>query len=154
MRKGFGLIQALIIIVLVSGLLVIAMKYANITTKQTADLYIKERAQLFMDEAVEVTLLAISGYNREDNNNCLKNTNIISEDQRFEANVTISKYYLYKGEDNNRSWYDDCKDLNVSIETEDSHGMVELQIIVETNSTHPKNLNKNTRLTRRTLQRP
>lgn len=154
MRKAFGLIQALIVIVLVSGLLVIAMKYAQITTKQTADLYVKERGELFMDEAVEMTLLAISGYDRNANSDCLKTLKFISEDARFIADINITKYYLFNGNDNNNSWYTACSDRNVSISTEDSHGMVELQIIVETNATNPKNQDKNIRLTRRTLQRP
>lgn len=152
MRKAFGLIQALIVIVLVSGLLVIAMKYAQITTKQTADLYVKERGELFMDEAVEMTLLAISGYDRNVSKDCLKQLKFISEDGRFDANVTISKYYLYKGLDNGID-LTNCDRIQ-TIQTEDSHGMVELQIAVETNATNPKNQDKNIRLTRRTLQRP
>ncbi|MBE0492002.1 MAG: hypothetical protein IBX44_07105 [Sulfurospirillum sp.] len=153
MRQAFGLIQALIVIVLVSGLLIIAMKYAQITTKQTADLYLKERAQLFMDEAVEMTLLAISGYDRSTQNDCLKNINFISEDKRFDANVSIKKYYLFEGNDNNRTTLSNC-DRVQAIVTEDSHGMVDLEIVVKTNATHPKNQDKKIRIIRRTLQRP
>lgn len=152
MRSAFGLIQALIIIVIVSGLLVIAMKYANITTKQTTDLYVKERAQLFIDEAVEVTLLAISGFDRS-GGDCLKNLTIRSEDKRFLADINITKYYLYNGADNDGSILVSCGRV-VSIDTEDSHGMALLEVVVETNATHPKNRNKVIRLTRRTLQRP
>lgn len=152
MRSAFGLIQALIVIVIISGLLVIAMKYAKITTKQTADLYVKERAELFMDEAVEMTLLAISGFDRS-SGDCLKTLSIDSEDKRFIASVNVAKYYLYNGLDNNGSALSSC-DRVVSINTEDSHGMVELEVIVNTNSNNAKNKDKFIRLTRRTLQRP
>lgn len=154
MRQAFGLIQALIVIVLVSGLLVIAMKYAQVTTKQTVDLYIKERAQLFMDEAVEITLLAMSGYARGNGTNeCLKEVNIVSSDGRFIADVNITKYFVYRGNDNNGSAFN-CPNRVQAIQTEDSHGMVALEVVVETNATHPKNQGKSIRLTRRTLQRP
>lgn len=154
MRQGFGLIQALIVIVLISGIMVIAMKYAQVTVKQTSDLYVRESADLFMDSAVELSLLAISGYDRETNNNCLKDVFILSPDQRFKANVSIVHYYLFNGVDNNGSWYVTCNDRNISIQTEESHGMVMLEVTVETNATHPKNQGKQIRLTRRTLQRP
>ena len=148
MRKGFGILQALLVIVMVSGIMMIAMKYATVSVKHTKDLYIKESAELFMDSAVELTLLAISDYNRSENG-CLHEVNITSSDKRFSADVNISTYFLYQGKDGNNS----C-DRNTSIQTEDSHGMVMLEVSVETNTTHPKNGSKVIKLTRRTLQRP
>lgn len=152
MRKGFGLIQALIVIILISTILMIAMKYAQITTKQTMDLYAKERAELFMDEAVEMTLLAISGYDRNTTkNNCLKQVNFISEDNRFDANVTIEKYYLYDGLDNGIDLVN-CGRIQ-SIQTEDSHGMVLLDVVVSSRDV-PRNKDISIRLNRKTLQHP
>ncbi len=144
MRSGFGIIQALLVIVLISGIMMIAMKYATVAVKQTKDLYIKESAELFMDSAVELTLLAIQGYERS--SGCLHEVNITSSDNRFTADINISKYYLYENPYN-------C-DRNQTITTEDSHGFVMLEVTVETNSTHPKNAKKKIKLTRRTLQRP
>ena len=144
MRSGFGIFQALLVIVLVSGIMTIAMKYATVSVKQTKDLYIKESAELFMDSAVELTLLAIQGHDRFDG--CLHDVNITSSDKRFKADVNISKYFLYTN-----PW--NC-DRNQTIKTEDSHGFVMLEVTVETNSTHPKNGNKEIKITRRTLQRP
>ena len=154
MRSGFGLLQALLVIVLISGIMVIAMKYATVSIKQTKDLYIRESAELFMNSAVELSLLAIQGYNRKGHNNCLKDVNITSSDSRFKADINISKYYLYNGVDNNGTWYTDCNDRNISIQTEDSHGMVMLEITIEANTTHPKNGRTKVKLHRRTLQRP
>ena len=148
MRKGFGLLQALLVIVMISGIMVIAMKYATVSIKQTKDLYIRESAELFLNSAIELSLLAIQGHDIS-TNGCLHEVNITSSDKRFSADVNISTYFLYQGKDGNNS----C-DRNTSIQTEDSHGMVMLEVSVETNTTHPKNGSKVIKLTRRTLQRP
>jgi competence protein ComGF len=154
MRRGFGLLQALLIIIMISGIMTIAMKYATISTKQTADLYVRESAELFMNSAVELSLLAIQGYDRQTHGNCLQEVNITSSDRRFRADINISKYYVYQGDDNNGSNFQCDNNRIQAIQTEDSHGFVMLEVTVETNSTHPKNHNKHIRLTRRTLQRP
>lgn len=153
MRKGFGLVQALIVIVMISGIMTIAMKYATISIKQTSDAYAKESAELFMDSAVELALLAISGQNRTVNG-CLKDVNITSADLRYHADINITKYFVYQGQDNNGSIFNCSADRVQSIQTEESHGMVMLEVVVETNATHPKNNDKKLRLLRRTLQRP
>ncbi len=148
MRQGFGLVQTLIVIVLISGIMTIAMKYAKISVKQTSDAYAKESAVLFMDSATELALLAISG--KERSSGCLKDITITSPDERYLANITITHYYLLNGSD-------DCSYCGVlcsPIQTEDSHGMVMLEMVVETNTSHPKNQGKAIRLMRRTLQHP
>ncbi len=154
MRRGFGLLQALLVIILISTILMIAMKYASVSVKQTKDIYLKESAQLFMNSAVEMTLLAISGYQRNSTNGCLSQVSIISLDKRFIADVNITDYYLLK--DSNDSNF--CKKGSGyrvhDIQTQESQGMVMLSVTVETNATHPKNQGKNIKLTRRTLQRP
>jgi hypothetical protein len=154
MRRGFGLVQALIIIVLVSGIMVIAMKYANVSIKQTSDLYAKESAELFMDSAVEVALLAISGFDRNASLACLESIAVISADKRYKADINVSRYFLRENSFDSLT----CKGVLPyqvqDIQTEDSHGMVILEIVVETNATHPKNQDKHIRLTRRSLQRP
>jgi hypothetical protein len=154
LRKGFGLIYALFVIVLVAGVISLALRYAKSSIIKTTNIYEKESAELFMNSAVELSLLAIQGYERNATNGCLKEVNITSADKRFIADVNITKYFLYHGVDNNGSWYNNCSDRNVSIDTEDSHGFVMLEITVETNATNPKNRGTNIRLLRRTLQRP
>jgi len=150
-KKGFGLIQTLIIILLVSGLMVMALKYASISAKQTADSYMRERAELFMKSAIELTLLAISGYDRKSNGNCLQEVNVTSPDQRFFANINIKKYYLFQGSEDCTYCGSRCQ----PIQTEDSHGMVMLEVTVESNTTHPRNQGREKiKLLRRTLQRP
>lgn len=148
-RKGFGLIQALIIIVLISGILIIAMRYAKISIKQTSDLYVKEAAELFVNSAVEMTLLAISGYDRATQANCLEQARFTSADGRFIADINITEYYLHRG-----SVDEGYCDRSVAIETEDSHGMAMLEVHVYTNPAAAKNQDKNISIVRRTLQRP
>jgi len=154
MRKGFGLLQVLLVIILVSTILIIAMKYALVSAKQTSDIYSKQGAELFLNSAVEITLLAISGYKRDNTNGCLREVNITSPDNRFIADVNITDYYLLK--DSNDSIL--CKlgsGYRVhDIQTQDSQGMVMLEVVVKTNPNNPRNRGKNIILTRRTLQRP
>ncbi len=138
------------VVVLVSGILVIAMKYATVNVKQTKDIYLKESAELFMNSAVELGLLAISGYDRNTTNSCLNEVNITSPDRRFLADINITKYYLLAGSTDCAR----CGTLCEPIDTKESQGMVMMRIVVETNSTHPKNRGKKIKLTRRTLQRP
>ncbi len=154
MRRGFGLMQALMVIVLISGLMVVVMKYAQYSIKQTKDLYIRESAELFMNSAIELSLLAIQGYKRSSTNHCLSDVNITSSDQRFSADVNITDYYLLK-DSNDSTFCSGGSGYAVhDITTEDSHGMVMLEITVEANNSNPKNHGTKIILRRRTLQRP
>lgn len=144
MRTAFGLAQALMIILVVSGIVTLTMKYASINAQHYADSYTREQAELFMQSATEATLLRIGAYNRSDGT-CMHNLNISSSDHKFDANVTIERYYLAEG---------NCSNVAVElIQTEESHGMVSMKVIVESNASNPKILHP-VRLTRRSLQRP
>ena len=141
MRTGFGMIQVIFFMLILSGMLTISMKYATITTKQTADLYIKEQADLFMTSAVELALLGISSHDWK-TKGVLDEIKVISDDKRFIADINITTYYLF----------DQTGNRITEIETEESNGMISMDIVVETNNTHPKN-SREVRLTRRSLQR-
>ncbi len=154
MRRGFGLLQALMIIILVSGILIIAMKYATVSAKQSGDIYLKESAELFMNSAVEMSLLAISGYERNATNGCLSEVNITSPDSRFIADVNITDYYLLKGSNDSNVCKMGSGYKVHDISTQESQGFVMLNITVETNTTNPKNRGKKLKIMRRTLQRP
>jgi len=137
MRKAFGMIQVLFFMVILSTILTITMKYASITVKQTSSLYAKEQAELFMNSSIELALLGISSHKHQNETSLLKYIHVISDDKRFEANITVNKYYLFS---------------NKSVQTEESTGMIDMNIVVETNNTHPKN-NQPIKLQRRSLQR-
>ena len=140
-RKGFGLIQVIFFMVLMSGILAISMKYASISAKETSSLYIKEQAELFLQSSIEIALLGLSDHNKS--NGCIHTIKIISKDKRFIADINISNYFLISSEN--------C-DRKTVIDTHDSNGMIMMDIVVETNSSHPKNGNS-LRIVRRTLQR-
>ena len=155
MRNAFGLIQAIMIILIISGIAVLTLKYASMQSKQYSDTFLREQALLFLQSATEATLFEISGYER--NSSCIKNINIISPDNLFIAEMKIEKYFLYEGKDNHGSPWpmsNACSDLNYSIDYEKSHGMILLDAIVEINSTHPKGNGRKIRIVHRSLQRP
>ena len=147
MKKGFGLITALIILILVAGILgaVIRMSHFNATHK--SDSYMGERARIFMQSAIENSIMAIEGYDRKANDNCLKHMHFVDEDKRFEANVTVLRYYCYD--------MDDCPNCSIAeqIDTDKSHGNVVLKVVVESNRSNKRNSGF-IRLKRITLQRP
>ena len=141
MRRGFGLIQVIFFMVILSTILTITMRYASISAKQTGDLFVKEQAELFMQSAIELTILGLQDHDK--NSGCMHHIKIISHDKRFVADVNLSNYFLLNSET--------C-DRKSPIDTEESNGMITIDIVVETNATHPKN-SQSLRLVRRTLQR-
>lgn len=94
MRRGFGLITAIIILVVVSTLMSLMISLSATSVKQTTDIFFKEQAELLARSAVEYGLLAISGH--ENNVTCIENINITYPDANLtthEANLTF--YYIY-----------------------------------------------------------
>ncbi len=94
MRRGFGLITAIIILVVVSTLMTLMISLSATSVKQTTDIFFKEQAELLARSAVEYGLLAISGH--ENNVTCVENINITYPNDSMpthEANLTF--YYIY-----------------------------------------------------------
>jgi len=60
MRRGFGILQALAIMLLLAGLLTIMLKYARIGVRHTAESYLREQTELFLQSSIEQALLEIS----------------------------------------------------------------------------------------------
>jgi hypothetical protein len=158
MKKGFGIIQALVFLILVSFLMMIALKTASVGVKHVSDTYVKEQAELFMHTSIENAILAIEGYERNSSSKCLTDINFSTPptgdpaQSRFISHTKVLRYYCYKDTigDDKRCPCDNA----VPIETEDSHGTVLMSTIVETNSNHPKNYGKKIRLVKVTIQRP
>jgi len=155
MRRAFGLPQVLLIILFIGGIVTITMRYASLGAKHYADSYTREQAELFLQSATEAALLHISGYNRQINNTCIPVISVDSPDGRFHADIDVTKYYLFQGKDNNGSTWN-CNRI-VSIDTPESHGMIDMTVVVT--SQDPKlnpslKLGNKVRLERRSLQRP
>ncbi|WP_201352406.1 hypothetical protein [Hydrogenimonas urashimensis] len=146
-RPAFGIWQALIIILIVSGLMVVAMRYAKIGAVHTADSYTREQAELFLQSAVEIALLQIAGHKRS--SECLDRVHLVSRDGKFTADIAITRYYLLAGSAD----LSVCGTLGYPVETEESHGMVMMEAVVQSVPGHPKVIHP-VRLVRRMVQRP
>jgi len=144
MRHAFGLPQVLLIILFIGGIVTVTMRYAQLGAKHYADSYTREQAELFMQSATEMALLRISGQNRT-TGGCLSSLMVRSSDGKFNANVTIERYYLADGTTCGGT-------LSQVIQSEESNGMVSMRVVVTSNASakvlHP------VRLERRSLQRP
>jgi len=157
MRKAMGLIQAIMIILVVSGMMLIVLKYASISARHVADTYIKEQNQLFLQSAVEQTLLAISFYDRSATPDCLSSYSPTPFKKRgitYSADVNITKYYLQDGSDD-LGYCGSPLGVGIKESSSISHGMV----LLEVKSIATKNLGKAdeaivSRILKRTLQQP
>jgi len=145
MRHAFGLPQVLLIILFVGGIVTVTMRYASLGAQHYADSYTREQAELFLQSATEAALLRISAYDRS-GGTCMSNLTVRSSDGKFDANVTMEQYYLADGST--------CSNVAYTpIQSEESHGMVSMHIIVTSDNTNAKILHP-IRLERRSLQRP
>ena len=146
MRHAFGLPQVLLIILFIGGIVSVTMRYASLGAKHYADSYTREQAELFIQSATEAALLRISSYPRN-TGECMSGASITSSDGRFNALITLERYYLSDGTSCNNVAY-------TAIQTEESHGMVSMYIVV-TSVDNPKiKILHPVRLERRSLQRP
>lgn len=157
MHRGFGLPQVLLIILFIGGIVTVTMRYASLGAEHYADSYAREQGELFMQSATEAALLRISSYDRNITKDCIRTINVSLPSVKdnstlFNASITINRYYLFNGLDNNDVNLTAC-DRIVSIQTPESHGMIDMSVVVESNNTNPQILHP-VRLERRSLQRP
>jgi len=144
MRKGFSLITAIIILVIMSTLMVLMLSLSSQTVKQTEDIYLKEQAQLLARSATEYALLAISGHERTANSKCVENIKMKYPATNPQYNIKVSIYYIGKNMP-----CDPTYELDDNISTSDSNGTVIIDTLVTTNlSDEP------IRYHRRTIQKP
>ena len=155
-KKGFGLWQAMMIILIISGLMVVVLKYSRIAAQHTADTYVREQLELYLNGFIEQTLLAISEHNRSVVPDCLASFSspadvpvITKKGVTYSATSTITKYYLFPDTPTITD-ASDCGALTQLIQTEETHGMVMMEI----EATASVDGNITSRILRRTLQRP
>lgn len=147
MRKAIGIWQAMMMILIVSGMMIVVLKYAAIGSKHIADSYVREQAELYLNSVVEQTLLAISARDRAASG-CLEHfsDSLTKRGVVYSASVEITKYYLLAGSAD--AGY--CGGLSVPIQSEETHGMAMLQVEVNASVDGVPSV----RILRRTLQRP
>lgn len=137
MRKGIGLLWALIILILVSTMMIFIAKVSFISQKHFSMSYGVQRGELFMQSCIENSIMAIEGYDRNNSNDCLENITFNDEKHRFSCNVKVLRYYCYGN--------CVCKNKKI-IKTPFSNGYVLLKVMVKS----PKD---NVKLSEITLQR-
>ncbi len=149
MRHALGIWQAIMMILLISGMMIIVLKYASISSKHVANTYIKEQSELFLNSTIEQTLLAIAFHDRS--GGCLGSfspPDVTVRGITYHADVNITRYYLQRSSNDLAL----CTTLGYAIEPSStlSHGMALLEVSVTAN----KGGNVLKRLLRRTLQQP
>ncbi len=146
MRRGFGLITAIVIMITVATLMTLMIGLSSTSVKVTMDIYLKEQAELLSRSATEYALLAISGH--ENNVSCIRNINIgyPESNPTHEANVTI--WYIGNGIVN-------CPNhiLANDINTTDSNLTVIIDTVVSVNLANT-GITEPIRVHRRTIQKP
>ncbi len=143
MKKGFSLIFVILIIVLLTSFGFLGIKFARLSQREVKNHLFLEKANLFLKNCIELSLLAISGYNHSKNLNCLQKIKIISKNKNFIADIKIEKYFLSKDEKQI------CKNSQI-IKTDPSNGMVLIKIEVKSNT---KKIKNKISITKTTLQK-
>ena len=144
MRKGFTLLSAIFLMVLVATLMVVAFSLSAQTKKQTGDIYMQEQAQLLARSATEFALMAISGH--DNSADCIERINLRFPQNAPLYDINMSLYYIGSGLPCNTGHL-----LANNIATDESNGTVVIDTIVS--YTQP-DTNESVRFHRRTIQKP
>lgn len=145
MRKGFGIITAIVIMMTIALLMSMSIGLSTATTKQTSDLFIKEQAKLLTRSATEYAMLAISGHDNKVN--CIKNITIkypSSTNPHYIANVNI--WYLA----NNAPLT--CPLIKNNISTDESNLTAIIDVVVEAQNI--LGISEPIKIHRRSIQKP
>jgi type II secretory pathway pseudopilin PulG len=145
-RRGFGIITAIILLVLIATVAVMILSLAATSSKKATDDYLRVQAEMLARSATEFAIMRVQGYDKVPNNDCLRNVNIVATP--FDINVTIN--YLFKN--NNKPANCDDKHVFASdLSDSDLSGTVIMDVVVTTQSgvtAEPIRIHK------RTLQKP
>lgn len=121
------MIQVIITLGLLSGIILVSLKFSETNKDNTKNLQIKLEAETLMNSSLELAILSIQGYERNAVNGCLEQIDIISDNEKLKANIIIDKYYLLSG--SNDLLY--CGLKGVSVDSAESVGMVSFDIFIE-----------------------
>jgi hypothetical protein len=161
MRRGFGLITAIMFIVLVATIGALALSFSAQSNKQTFDIFAKAQAELLARSATEYALLAISGHEITAATGCLNDiSGTYGGDNAFKINVYVQYIGATNGiiadapgADCRFLWKSDGADVN-GIFARDSDNTVLLDTIVELPANSSLGNPEPIRIHRRTLQKP
>lgn len=141
MRRGFGLPQAIMIILFIGSLVLIGMKYSRVGVNHYADTYIAEQAKLLMHSSKEWALWQISGFDRS-GGNCWAGGTQNRTSGHFDFNITAEVEHYYRSDGIT------CNNVpTIVTQTPESNGMVALKITIQDSEDKIKIVN-------RSIQRP
>jgi len=139
MRRGFGIITAIIIMMTVAILMSLMIGLSTATVKQTGDLYIRQKAEFLLRSTTEFALLAISGH--QNSVDCVKSVTVHDGHLTGKADI----WYIGKG-------ITGCTQvLDNNIYTDASNLTAIIDVTVESDLTVSS---EPIRLHRRTIQKP
>jgi len=126
-RKGFALIMAITVIVIISTIMALSLSLTSQTTKRTTDLYIYEQAVLYSKSAAELALLDIA------NEGCIPDRNYTFGGY-YIAEVKTS--YVYTEANTNVAGTYNCPEQFSSyISTPEQNGSVSMDITLSIDQT-------------------
>ncbi len=134
MKRGFGMIFVIMIIVILGTIGSMMMVLSASNVRQTSNDYLYTQAELYAKSATEYAMLAIDGH--DFSNGCVNKIDINTS--LFDINMTL-KYFMVGCPSNC-----DCTEIN----TKDSNGSVLISTAITSKS------DDNIRFFRQTLQKP
>lgn len=146
MKNGFALINLLIILVLMSGLLSLTIKISKNNIVHTKSISKIQNAKLFLNSSIELAILGIQGYVRNNINFCAQTIDVISEDGELKTIITIKDYLIHSSSPSLSFCDGGGLGLSNSISTLNSNGTVIMDI--ETTS-----LDGKIRITKKVVQK-
>lgn len=159
-RRGFGLITAIVLLVLIATVGTMILSIATTSSKKATDDFQRIQAEMLARSATEFAVMRVQGFNRTAATGCLENIDINAAP--FDISVTIN--YLFNG---NKPA--NCADTNVwasndiapvnhqpQVEDKDLSGTVILDVVVtEQMPVDQAMWNKEPiRIHKRTIQKP
>lgn len=138
-RRGFGIITAIILLVLIATVAVMILSLAATSSKKATDDYLRVQAEMLARSATEFAIMRIQGFDKVANNGCLQNVNIVATP--FDVNATINYFGNFSG----------CSNVLDPVNDADLNGMAQIDVVVTTQSgvtSEPIRIHK------RTLQKP
>jgi type II secretory pathway pseudopilin PulG len=144
LRKGFTLLMAIILMLLIGTIMGLMLSFSTFTSKQTADIYLREQAQIIARSVTELALLGISG-NDWNGGDCINDENDlnISSYKGFDISLDIAYY--------GNGFPATCNQIIDDIYTKESNGTIRIDTYV---TYIDPNTNEQIRYHRRTLQKP
>jgi hypothetical protein len=120
MRKAFGLVYAIMILVLISSIGILSLEFATKSVKTVSNEHIKIQLKLYMDSAIEYALLWMSTDKSKSTGSNYKDLNI-TYDKYYKIIMRINHIQDYLPKESNGSVMIDMigkysnQDINISM---------------------------------------